>query len=251
MHKTVEKKRKRRGLSASQLKLIGHVLLLLGIIGVTVIQNGLLRLESHTGESLLTLLDSGNAMGLATAALLLQAAGNCALPIFAFLLTEGYQVSSSRKNYLFRLIGLAVICELPYDLAMTGEWVDPSVQNPVFALVVGMVMLYLFDHYSGKSGAAVIGIIVLIAAILWMGLLRVERGVVLVLLIAVLWWFRRSENTAMLLGCAVSAFAFPAPLGFFAVHYYNGERGRYPRTAAYLCYPVMLLVIGLAGRYLL
>jgi len=41
------------------------------------------------------------------------------------------------------------------------------------------------------------------------------------------------------------------PMGFLAVHMYNGERGESNRLVSYLFYPVALLLIGLAAMFLL
>ena len=42
-----------------------------------------------------------------------------------------------------------------------------------------------------------------------------------------------------------------APMGFLAIHFYNGEKGEENRLVNYLAYPVILLAVGLAGAFLL
>lgn len=41
-----------------------------------------------------------------------------------------------------------------------------------------------------------------------------------------------------------------APMGFLAIHFYNGEKGPENRIVDSLAYPALLLVVGAAGRLL-
>src|SRR5699024_11375707 len=54
-------------------------------------------------------------MSLSTWATILQMIGWLSVPVFAFLLVEGFQHTSSFKRYLLTMLGFAVVSEIPYD----------------------------------------------------------------------------------------------------------------------------------------
>lgn len=51
--------------------------------------------------------------------LLMRSVGRLALPVFAFLIVNGFDRSSDRKAYLTRLCGFALISQIPFTLAFT------------------------------------------------------------------------------------------------------------------------------------
>ena len=89
-----------RGLSANALRLWGYFCVLLGIAAKGIIQNGLLGLESMTNQQIFDVMNqSEGAMVMVTTSLALQLLESCGVPIFAFLLVEGFQKTSSFKHY--------------------------------------------------------------------------------------------------------------------------------------------------------
>ena len=77
---------------------------------------------------------------LATIALVCQAVSTCAVPIFAFLLVEGFLHTSDWKRYLTRVSLMALAAEIPYNLAMSSKLIDLSSRNPAFGLVLSFVL---------------------------------------------------------------------------------------------------------------
>ena len=131
------------GISSNGLRTWGMFFLLAGMLGKSILQNGLLNLGAVSfGQLLEQMQTSRAAMLYATLALVLQAMETCAVPIFAFLLVEGVEHTSSLRNYALRVAGLAVLSELPYNLATSGKLLDTTSRNPVFGLVVCLVMVY-------------------------------------------------------------------------------------------------------------
>ena len=243
------------GMDRNKLRLIGLFLAALGMLGRGILQNRVLGMAS--GADLMALLESSAAaMNAATAAIILWVIEGTAVPIFAVLTVDGFSRTSSVKKYLLRLGLLAVVCEVPFHFALNGALLNPSPRNPVFGLVLTVVMLYLQQYYAGKSMKKVfIRILVLIAACLWAGMLQVEYGVPMVLMAFFLWELRRRHTMAYLaaaaaaLVCTVGNPLFLcAPFGFLITHFYNGEEGRAaPRLVEYALYPVILLLVGAAG----
>ena len=250
--------RKKSGIGANALKTWGLVFLICGVIGRGVIQNGLLGIGKMTAMQLLDVMNaSKDAMLLATVSLALQAVETCAVPIFAFMLTEGVRHTSSFKNYFLRIFLLALVTEIPYNLAIDGELFAMSSRNPVFSLVLCMVMLYLFRRYPGKSFKNIVLKVVFAGAtIVWCEMLKVEFGSAMVLVTAVLWalhgtMYRNFVGAAASIVCTVfSLFFMASPMGFMAVHLYNGEKSDNNRYLTYLSYPCILLIAALAGYYL-
>lgn len=244
------------GLHTGKLRVWGMVFALAGIISRSILQNQVLGIGIRSTQELMAFLQtSDTAMAIAAIALVLQAMETVAVPIFVFLLAEGCRHTSDWKKYLLRVAGLALLTEIPYDLAMNQKVLEFGSQNPVFGLVLCMVLLYLFEHFSGKK---LIYVIIVLAGVAWAYILKVDHGFAMILMVCVIRAFRNKHMLLGFSGMAVAAlcigispFYLAAPMGFLIIHFYNGERGESSRVVNYLFYPVMLLVIGLAARYVI
>ena len=227
-----------------------------GIVSRGILQNRMLGVGLHSMQELMEMMQSSNtAMIIATIALILQAMETVAVPIFVFLLFEGFQHTSDWKKYVARVVGLAVLTEIPYDLAMNDKVVEFGSQNPVFGLVLCMILLYLFKRFEGRK---LICMIMALAGILWAVMLKIDHGVPMMLMLCVMQVFRNKRMFMGFSGVAVAAmcmaispFYIVAPMGFLAIHFYNGEKGEGSRIVNYLFYPVALLAIGLIAKFAL
>jgi hypothetical protein len=113
------------GLHAGSLRAWGMLFAIAGIISRGILQNKMLGVGSLGPEELKALMDnSDTAMIIATIALVLQAMETVAVPIFVFLLAEGFRHTSDWKKYFVRVAGLAVLTEIPFDLAVNGKVLD-------------------------------------------------------------------------------------------------------------------------------
>jgi len=240
----------KRGLSSGGLRAWGYLFLAMGVAGRGLIQNGILGLTGLNGEQILKLMEqSGDAMLLVTVSLILQAMETCAVPIFAFLTVEGFLKTASLKHYALRVALVAVACEIPYNLAIGGSWLELSSRNPAFGLVFCLAMLWFFRYIDTRSGSKAVKLAVVVAAMLWCAMLGIAHGAFLVLLTAVLWWMRGKPMrtvagcAAAALGTVFSLFNLASPMAFLAIHFYNGEKGESSRVASMLCYPLMLLAV--------
>lgn len=248
--------RKKQGISGDLLRTWGLIFLASGVIGRGVLQNAVLGVGNASPEQLLAAISaSREAMLLASVSLVLQAVETCALPIFALLLTEGMQHTKDVKAYFLRVLKLALLTEIPYNLAMNGSLFHLESRNPVFGLVLCMLMVALSGKFSsGKPGSKLIKALIALAAILWCEMLGVEFGTPLVLVTAILWalrgntLYRNFAGAAAAMVCTLfSPFFLASPMGFLAVHFYDGEKGTCGRAFAYLAYPGMLLAAAAAG----
>lgn len=250
------REQKPSGLNSNGLRAWGMAFLALGVVGRTILQNRLLCLDQMSPMELVEAMQtSGTVMIMATTALVLQALETCAVPIFAFLLAEGGQRTSNLTKYILRVGILALATEIPYNLAVSGKFLDLGSRNPVFGCLLGLVMVWFYRRYDGKAfSQRAIRVLVTLAAMLWCVMLSVNYGPALLLVLAALWALRekpmlRSMGGAVAaLVCSVfSLFYMASPMGFLAVHFYNGEKGPDNRTVSYLAYPVLLLAVWALG----
>lgn len=251
--------KKKNGINGNTLRAWGLIFLVCGVIGRGVIQTWILGVGSITAEQLLSVMGSSDqAMRLATISLILQAVETCAIPIFALILTEGVQHTSDFQAYFLRIFALALLTEIPYNLAISGKFLDLGTRNPVFSLVLCLVMLYLYSRFpAGKFINSVIKVIISAVAILWCEMLKIEFGSAMILVTAVLWALRKNPlyrnfaGAAAAIVCTVfSPFFLAAPMGFMAVHLYNGEQSTNSRIVNYLAYPCILMAAAAVGLML-
>ena len=103
------------------------MILLAQTIGVTIIQKGLINLDQYTQAELSAAMEKNSQlMVLSGVSSVLQLIGGLALPVFAFLLIEGFRKTSSYRSYLLSIIFFALISEIPYDLANSQKVFDWS-----------------------------------------------------------------------------------------------------------------------------
>ena len=237
----IKQTRKEKRLSipmhGTNLKLYGCITMVFYTLSVSVFQIGLLRIGEYDSIEAFSgaVAADPSLMSLSTWATVLQMIGWLSVPVFAFLLVEGFQHTSSFKRYLLTMLGFAVVSEIPYDLSIC------------------LIMLYGLRLYSGRKGAAVRvtqGLVIL-AAVLWCGMLGSAFGLCTVLLTATYYLVTERKGMRVLLGCAISAMYVTAPLSGFALWHYTGQRGwNGNKYLFYAFYPIHLLICGVAARLL-
>lgn len=102
--------------------------------------------------------------------------GRIAFPIYCYALVQGHIHTKSRPRYLRRLFLIALIAQVPYNLAL-----DPGGWNVVFTLLLSAIVLVILD----KLPSLWLGIPVVLAAIFLMDHFPVDYnayGLILVLI---------------------------------------------------------------------
>ena len=193
---------------------------------------------------------------------ILRCVGRLAFPLFAFMAVEGYLHTRSLKKYLLRLLMLAVISEIPFDLLVSGSVFDPMHQNVIWTIILGLCCIRAFENISAdlkKMLSAVVIIASLAAAII----ARVDYSSAGVLTLLAFYAFRGNTVRCRLMQLLSLAFinlvllggiefAFPyqalAVLSLPIIWLYDGSQGPHNgfiKAANYLLYPAHMLILAL------
>ena len=130
--------------------------------------------------------------------------GRLSFPLYAYLAAEGIEHTSNRPQYAIRLMCLAFISEIPYDLAWTGHLYASETQNVFFTMSFS-VLAFCFPSRGMQGRIAW----VLIAGLLAKAL-RSDYGFSGVILISAFYFFRERKD----LTAAITAAFFYTPVGF-------------------------------------
>ena len=197
--------------------------------------------------------------------------GRLALPIFAFLLVEGYFHTKNLKKYAGRLFIFALISEIPFNLMMGGSIFFPIHQNILFSFLIALGLIHLNEKAKAteKISLRILtgGGTVILGAVL--GLLTMvdfyHAGILTVLVFYFFrgrkWWCYAGQFLCLayinfeLLGGLVYEFAsFTFPQQGFAlfalifIWLYHGKQGYHSKPFQYFCYafyPLHMMVLAL------
>lgn len=183
----------------------------------------------------------------------------CAIPIYAWLLFDGYRHTHNRWLYLLQLLVLALACEVPYDKVTSGKYVDMNSQNPVFGLLIALIVMASFDWVKRRYERGmqyVLMVMLAIVGLLWNLMLHIglrqgvmNVGAITLAFVLVFYLMNRHENTMMITAGLMGAVSFIAPaVGVAFLHYRRDELGyrhAWAKWVFYVLYPLML-VVGMA-----
>ncbi len=235
--------------SAWGLKIYACVAMVLANFGIIIVEHGIIKIDTYTKEGLSqALADSSSLMVWSGVGSVLQLIGGLAVPVFAFLLVEGFHKTQNLRKYFFSIAALAAVSEIPYDYAMSGNVWDISSQSAAFSLFVCFVMLYCMKVVKNKF----LQFFVATAAVVWITLFKGEYGLCMVLLCAIFYMFREKNGVKTILGMIVSLLYVTGPISFYGIYFYTGYREyKCSKYVFYALYPIHLVVFGLITRLLL
>ncbi|MCD8109508.1 MAG: conjugal transfer protein TraX [Clostridiales bacterium] len=156
--------------------------------------------------------------------------GRIALPVFVFLMVEGFYHTRSVRKYELRLLLFAAVSEVPFDLAFFNAPVDFQLQNVFFTLCLGLLMLELLKKAEGKVWLNILIVAVFVVAAV---LLKTDYDGAGILL--VFWFYKfRGQHFVKYAGLAAISLLLVGPiecwslLAAIPLLLYNGKRG-FPR----------------------
>lgn len=176
--------------------------------------------------------------------------GRLAFPIYLFLLLEGFYHTRQLKQYFLRLGALAIISELPFDLALNQAYFDWSSQNVFFELFAILLLFYWLDRLKGRWLVQAI-VVLAIAGIAYAG--HFDYGYWGVLAGTIFFFARGSRWREVLAVFPAFAFEYFLPSVFLSsllIASYNGKRGKLNAAFHYWAYPGHLMVLYLVYLWL-
>lgn len=198
--------------------------------------------------------------------------GRISFVLFTYLIVEGFVYTRSRARYLLRLFLFALLSEIPFDLAFSGEVADWSGQNIYWTLFLGVLMLTCWEYLGQYRGAWIPAarLVVLVLSCVTAFLCAMDYRFMGILLIFVFYRTRGKSLAIQILAAALVMFvgtwgsnciryagtytviyllrfSLRELYGLFAfalIFLYNGERGRQlPKPFYYGFYPLHLLFL--------
>ena len=88
--------------------------------------------------------------------------GRLSFPLYCFLLAQGCRHTRDLRAYARRLLLLACLSEIPFDLLIFGRAVCNAEQNVLFSLLLGLMAIYACEALASRplhAALAVAGVI--------------------------------------------------------------------------------------------
>ena len=185
---------------------------------------------------------------------ILRMVGRFSMPLYAFLLAEGFYHTSDIKKYLFRVLLFAFITEIPYDLFLYGKVFSMQGSNILFTFAIAISVLFACRECDIRGSRFVIlKIFIVIFGMAAAYLLKTDYSYRGVALVVIIYYTRFNEylrvtasSLVLLLSGKIEALA--APFAFVILHFYNGKKGRINKWVVYVIYPAQFLVFYMIGR---
>ena len=234
-------------ITADGLKMFACICMMIQSVGIVIVERGMIHLDQYTQESLNEAMSrDSHLMTLAGVGSVMQLIGGMALPIFTFLLVEGFRNTSDFRKYFLSVLLFGLLSEIPYDLAMNGKILNLTGQNGMLSMALCLLMVYFLDLIKSRSGftGTLMRSAIVLAAVVWASVFRLEYGLCLVLLTAIFYLLYTRNVLKTILGALVSLLYVTGPASFYGIWCYNGERkDKIPKYAYYVFYPLHLLVL--------
>lgn len=85
--------------------------------------------------------------------------GRLAFPLYCFLLTQGFAHTRDLRAYVRRLLLLAILSEIPFDLLIFARVSSGMEQNVLFSLLLGLCAIWSADRYAEEPNKAALGVL--------------------------------------------------------------------------------------------
>lgn len=239
---------KGKGLSQFRIKMIAAVLTVFGPLAYAV-------LPKFVG------VPSKENMFALSIVVISEAISWAAIPMYAWLLYTGFEYTNNTFLYGLRLVILALVCEVPYDYVVFGQPFNMGSQNPVFGLVIALIVLSILDLMYAMRNITlkvVLSVFVIAIGVLWDVLFTIGQsqrimniGVVTLGMCLIYYYLHKRENTMIFTAAIFGAAWMLTPgLGVVALHSRNEKLGymhSWTRWVFYAVYPLTLVICAAIG----
>lgn len=196
---------KKKGLDASQLKIIALITMLIDHIGAIIIP----FLQGYT-ENMTTFIALEGIM------VIMRLVGRISFPIFAFLIVNGFYHTRNRKKYLLRLSIFALISEPFFDVAISGRWLEFTHQNVFFTLALGLLAIWGYDNISKDQGVKFIGGLFIILIGLMAANLRTDYDLYGILTIFIMYLFFENKTRMSIMLVVLNLLLYGQSIGVWS-----------------------------------
>ena len=246
----LELKRREFGFSRNFLLVVAMVSMLIDHIGFTLIRNG--KLYGYDLTLYENAISLEQASGWLTLYRVCRMIGRISFPIYAFLIVEGFRKTSNIFKYILRILLLALISEIPFDLMVFNELpysVDClEVQNVLFTYFVGLLMLLAIKAINFLP--MFLSCVPAILATIICYFLKTDYWLEGIMLIYVYYIFRHDLNVKCLFVLLITFFMTLeryygiGVLSVFFIYFYDGQKGYLDfKRLHYIFYPLHMLVL--------
>lgn len=182
--------------------------------------------------------------------------GRLAFPIYVYFLVQGYIYTHSVGKYAMKLGILAVISEIPYDMAVYGCFFYFRHNNVLFTLALALLLLWVTDSLYKKNRRL---IPVAAVIVIWTAALSYILGLdysYRCILLALAFYYARQYEVIMYTAAAIisaisgSLASLVTPLALVPIYFHDGKKGHIPKAVMWSFYPAHLLIIGLIRMFL-
>lgn len=197
--------------------------------------------------------------------------GRLAMPIFAFLIAEGYVHTSNIQRYKKRLVVFGLIAEIPFNLMVSGSVFFLFHQNVMFTLLYGLWAIEAIERIcqNRATGNVVKNVLLLLGIAILSVITFVDYNIMGVATVVLFHMARKLPFTkiwqvvgmvflnivwhkGLVIPIAIGNFVFEFTTQGFAIFsllliwLYNGKKGSNSRVVqyfAYAFYPLHMLVL--------
>lgn len=241
------------GMSGAALKILACCTMLIDHIGYCVVWPLYVDACVVDGVYMMGDLEPAKAKAFYALYVAMRVIGRMALPIFSFLLVQGFLHTHCVKVYILRLVIFALISEIPYDLAMSGQTVNMEQQNVMWTLAVGVTALCGLKQVSRYRNGwkQILYAAIMLCAVLVTALGMTDGGGVGIFFIFIPYFFPK-RNAAFWISmwalliwmtCFVFPYEIAAIIGVVMTNVYNNKRGKTNKYIFYSFYPLHLLLL--------
>lgn len=190
--------------------------------------------------------------------------GRLAFPLFALKATEGWHHTKNHGQYLLRMVILAVISEVPFDLMVFGK-IDTAGQNVIWTILISLLVIggieSTWKQEGSKSEQEFVSCAIFVAGMAMAGIMNTDYSYSGVILIVGMYFLKQWSYRILLMvfvnlvlfgnikfepsGIPVQSLAL---LSLPLMWIYNGKLGYQNKFIKYILlmsYPIHMMVIWL------
>lgn len=168
--------------------------------------------------------------------------GRIAMPIYVFLIVEGFLHTRNHFKYGRNLLLFALISEIPWNL-IHGNHLRCETQNVYFTLFFGYLGICCIEYFRDRQLLQIAGVLALLYISTKFHADYGWKGYVFVL---IMYWFRYEKIAQAVGGSCWLYFEWKACFAFIPINMYNGKRGFIKgnwKYFFYLFYPLHLMIL--------